>query len=117
MISGFELLSNTLSFLNLPSEAMAAPLVVPALRKHTATVIWAHGLGDTGAGWMPIAENFRRRGKFSEVAFVFPNAPEMPITVNFGMCMPGWYDIVRQRVRLLDGGRSLERTPVADGSL
>ena len=27
-------------------DPMAAPLVVPALRKHTATVIWAHGLGD-----------------------------------------------------------------------
>ena len=26
--------------------ATAAPLVVPALKKHTATVIWAHGLGD-----------------------------------------------------------------------
>ena len=28
-----------------------APLVVPALRRHTATVIFAHGLGDSGAGW------------------------------------------------------------------
>jgi hypothetical protein len=28
-----------------------APLVVPALKKHTATVIVAHGLGDSGAGW------------------------------------------------------------------
>lgn len=27
--------------------AQLAPLVVPALKKHTATVIWAHGLGDT----------------------------------------------------------------------
>ena len=27
-------------------DAMAPPLVIPALRKHTATVIWAHGLGD-----------------------------------------------------------------------
>lgn len=50
---------------------------------------------------MPIAENFRRRGKFSECAFVFPNAPNIPVTVNFGMEMPGWYDIVRPRVRLL----------------
>lgn len=73
--------------------ATAAPLIVPALKKHTATVIWAHGLGDSGAGWMPIAENFRRRGKFSECAFVFPNAPNIPVTVNFGMEMPGWYDI------------------------
>ena len=50
---------------------------------------------------MPIAENFRRRGKFSDCAFVFPNAPSIPVTVNFGMQMPGWYDIVRQRLRLL----------------
>lgn len=28
-----------------------APFIVPALKKHTATVIMAHGLGDTGAGW------------------------------------------------------------------
>ncbi|OOQ85160.1 Acyl-protein thioesterase 1 [Penicillium brasilianum] len=69
------------------------PYVVPALTKHTATVIMAHGLGDSGAGWMALAQNWRRRGKFSEVAFIFPNAPNIPITVNFGMAMPGWYDI------------------------
>ena len=36
-----------------PKFAMAykAPLVVPALKRHTATVIVAHGLGDSGAGW------------------------------------------------------------------
>ncbi|SLM33306.1 acyl-protein thioesterase 1 [Lasallia pustulata] len=74
---------------------MAGPaaLVVPALKKHTATVIMAHGLGDSGAGWVSLAENWRRRGKFEEVAFIFPNAPAIPITVNFGMHMPGWYDI------------------------
>ena len=46
---------------------------------------------------MPLAENWRRRGKFEECKFVFPNAPQIPITVNFGMRMPGWYDIVRDR--------------------
>ena len=30
---------------------------------------------------MPVAENFRRRGKFDEIAFVFPNAASIPITV------------------------------------
>jgi hypothetical protein len=30
---------------------MAKPLIVPALKRHTATVIVAHGLGDSGAGW------------------------------------------------------------------
>ncbi|KAL1965205.1 hypothetical protein VTN77DRAFT_5959 [Rasamsonia byssochlamydoides] len=70
-----------------------APYIVPALKKHTATVIMAHGLGDSGAGWMGLAQNWRRRGKFDEVSFIFPNAPMIPITVNFGMTMPGWYDI------------------------
>ncbi|CAN9471824.1 unnamed protein product [Alternaria alternata] len=70
-----------------------APLVVPALKRHTATVIVAHGLGDSGAGWIFLAENWRRRSKFEEVSFIFPNAPSIPITLNMGMRMPGWYDI------------------------
>jgi len=53
----------------------------------------AHGLGDSGAGWIGLAENWRRRGKFEEVKFIFPNAPNIPITVNMGYSMPGWYDI------------------------
>jgi len=68
-------------------------LIVPALKKQTATVIMAHGLGDSGAGWVSLAENWRRRGKFEDVKFIFPNAPNIPITVNMGMSMPGWYDI------------------------
>ncbi|KAJ5203745.1 Phospholipase/carboxylesterase/thioesterase [Penicillium cinerascens] len=75
--------------------SVRAPYVVPALKKHTATVIMAHGLGDSGAGWMALAQNWRRRGKFEEVTFIFPNAPMIPITVNFGMSMPGWYDITK----------------------
>ncbi|EED15364.1 phospholipase, putative [Talaromyces stipitatus ATCC 10500] len=70
-----------------------APFVVPAIKKHTATVIMAHGLGDSGAGWVGLAQNWRRRNKFEEVSFIFPNAPMIPITVNMGMTMPGWYDI------------------------
>jgi predicted esterase len=73
--------------------AHKAPLVVPALKRHTATVIVSHGLGDSGAGWLFLAENWRRRSKFEEVAFIFPNAPMIPITLNMGMRMPGWYDI------------------------
>ena len=56
-------------------------LIIPAVKKHTATVIMAHGLGDSGAGWVSLAENWRRRQKFDEVKFIFPNAPAIPITV------------------------------------
>ncbi|TVY54883.1 Acyl-protein thioesterase 1 [Lachnellula cervina] len=77
--------------------ATRPPLIVPAVKKHTATVIMAHGLGDSGAGWVSLAENWRRRQKFDEVKFIFPNAASIPISVNFGMQMPGWYDVVRPR--------------------
>lgn len=80
-----------------PTMAGRQAITVPALKKHTATIIMAHGLGDSGAGWVQLAENWRRRGKFEDVKFIFPNAPEIPITINMGMRMPGWYDIVRRR--------------------
>lgn len=49
---------------------------------------------NSGAGWMFLAENWRRRNKFEEVSFIFPSAPSIPITINMGMRMPGWYDIL-----------------------
>ncbi|MCJ1374330.1 hypothetical protein MMC20_005562 [Loxospora ochrophaea] len=73
--------------------ATSKALTVPAIKKQTATIIFAHGLGDSGAGWIGLAQNWRRRGKFEDVGFVFPNAPRIPISVNFGMEMPGWYDV------------------------
>lgn len=42
---------------------------------------------------MFLAETWRDKSKFGETKFVFPNAPTIPITVNMGMRMPGWYDI------------------------
>ena len=41
----------------------------------------SHGLGDSGAGWVSLAQNWRLRQKFDEVKFIFPNAPTIPITV------------------------------------
>ena len=84
---------------------MAGPaaLVIPAVKRHTATIIWAHGLGDTGAGWLPIGENFRRRQKFEEVAFVFPNAPTIPITVVGGSGLPqGFLDAYNRLLEFRD---------------
>ncbi|KAK1656194.1 phospholipase/Carboxylesterase [Colletotrichum phormii] len=80
------------------SVARTAPLVFPAAGKHTATVIFAHGLGDTGHGWASAVENWRRRQRLDEVKFVLPHAPQIPITCNWGMRMTGWFDI-----KVLDG--------------
>ena len=42
---------------------------------------------------MFLAEAWRNKAKFEETKFIFPNAPQIPITGNMGMRMPGWYDI------------------------
>ncbi|KAK5164406.1 acyl-protein thioesterase 1 [Cryomyces antarcticus] len=91
--------------------ASPAALVVPALKRHTSTVIVAHGLGDTGNGWIFLAESWRRKNKFEETAFVFPHAPHIPITLNMGMRMPGWYDILSfDDLNVREDNRGIERS-------
>ncbi|KAL4062862.1 Phospholipase/carboxylesterase/thioesterase [Scleroderma yunnanense] len=67
------------------------PLIVPAEQTHTATVIFVHGLGDTGYGWKPVADMLSRA--MPHVKWILPHAPQQPITANFGMTMPAWFDI------------------------
>ncbi|KAI5867402.1 Phospholipase/carboxylesterase [Durotheca rogersii] len=71
----------------------APPLIFPAAAKHTATVIFVHGLGDSGYGWASAVENWRRRQRLDEVKFVLPHAPRIPVTATDGMSLPAWYDI------------------------
>ncbi|WDK18025.1 phospholipase/Carboxylesterase [Colletotrichum graminicola] len=98
------------------SLARSAPLVFPAAGKHTATVIFAHGLGDTGNGWASAVENWRRRQRLDEVKFVLPHAPQIPITCNWGMRMPGWFDIV-SRNTIFDRHRRQQELSAASSSL
>ncbi|KAG0335586.1 hypothetical protein BG000_007394 [Podila horticola] len=66
-------------------------IVHDAPGKHTATVIFMHGFGDSGAGWAPVGEQISRYAP--HIKMVFPNAPSIPIAINGGMLMPAWYDI------------------------
>ena len=51
-----------------------------------------HGLGDSGHGWSDLGNQLSRL--HPHVKWIFPSAASIPITVNGGMKMPGWYDIV-----------------------
>lgn len=61
------------------------------------SVIWLHGLGADGHDFEPIVAelNFTNKNK---TRFIFPHAPTMAVTVNNGMVMPAWYDIVAPRI-------------------
>jgi predicted esterase len=57
------------------------PIVVEPRGKHTATLIIAHGLGDTGSGWSFLAKHLTLKNKFGHVKFIFPTAPARKITI------------------------------------
>jgi phospholipase/carboxylesterase len=57
-----------------------------------ATVIWLHGLGDSGNGFAPIVPDLKLPDELG-IRFVFPHAPMRPVTINNGMTMRAWYDI------------------------
>lgn len=58
----------------------------------THAIIWLHGLGASANDFPPIVPELGLSSEKS-IRFVFPQAPDRPITVNGGMVMPGWYDI------------------------
>lgn len=55
------------------------------------TVIWLHGLGASGHDFEPVVPEFAF-ARVRPVRFIFPHAPEIPVTINGGMVMPAWYD-------------------------
>ncbi|PWG63412.1 alpha/beta hydrolase [Spiribacter halobius] len=59
----------------------------------SASVIWLHGLGADGHDFEPIVPELQLPAG-AAVRFVFPHAPVRPVTLNGGMAMRAWYDII-----------------------
>ena len=67
-------------------------VIIEPQSSHKATVIWLHGLGDSGDGFAPIVPELNLPAELG-VKFIFPHAPIQPVTINGGMAMRSWYDI------------------------
>ncbi len=61
------------------------------------TVIWLHGLGADGHDFEPIVPELVDP-RWPALRFVFPHAPVRPVTINGGMPMRAWYDIVGMEI-------------------
>jgi phospholipase/carboxylesterase len=57
-----------------------------------SAVIWLHGLGADGHDFLPIVEELALAPH--QVRFVFPHAPVRPVTLNGGLPMRAWFDVV-----------------------
>jgi len=57
------------------------------------SVIWLHGLGADGHDFEAIVPELGVADQLS-LRFVFPHAPMRPVTINGGVTMRAWYDIL-----------------------
>lgn len=68
------------------------PLIIESTStKAVATLIFLHGLGDTGKGWEGAIKYLA--STLPHFRFVLPTAPTRPVTLNNHFSMPAWYDL------------------------
>ena len=63
--------------------------IPPAAFPEEGCVIWLHGLGASGDDFVPVVPHLN----LPHVRFIFPHAPQSPVTINNGWVMRSWYDI------------------------
>ncbi|WP_028584839.1 alpha/beta hydrolase [Desulfogranum mediterraneum] len=76
--------------------------LLPAIELEThpnpdAAVIWLHGLGADGNDFAPIIPELQLPPEL-KIRFIFPHAPQIPVTVNGGYVMPAWFDILQMDI-------------------
>jgi len=72
------------------------------------SVIWLHGLGADGHDFEPIVPQLGLGGQLG-LRFVFPHAPMRPVTINGGMTMRAWFDVLT-----LDRGGPQDETGIRE---
>jgi phospholipase/carboxylesterase len=60
-------------------------------------ILWLHGLGADGNDFKPIVPELVDRA-WPPLRFVFPHAPVRAVTINGGMRMRAWYDILAPQI-------------------
>ncbi|KPM08510.1 acyl-protein thioesterase 1-like protein [Sarcoptes scabiei] len=68
---------------------MSRNVVISATGKQTASIIFLHGLGDTGNGWASVINSM----KPAHAKLICPTANTIPVTLNSGFPMPSWFDL------------------------
>lgn len=59
-------------------------------QSHEFTLFWLHGLGDIPSSWKEGTNSFN----LERTKIILPAAPIIPVTLNGGMQMPAWFDII-----------------------
>lgn len=68
-------------------------LIIEPSQPADACVIWLHGLGADRYDFVPVVQALELPADHG-LRFIFPQAPTRPVTINGGMPMPCWFDIL-----------------------
>jgi phospholipase/carboxylesterase len=109
----------TLYAMNTPESATdsaAAANTLPALEtvelctgpNPSASIIWLHGLGADGHDFEALVPHLAWP-EAPDIRFIFPHAPVRPVTLNGGMPMRAWYDILS-----IDSGRGHDQRGIME---
>lgn len=89
---------------------MLEPLIINPPADVDSAVIWLHGLGADRTDFQPVADILQRQA-LPHTRFILPQAPNRPVTMNMGMRMPSWYDIVN-----LSSPRQINQTELEESA-
>jgi phospholipase/carboxylesterase len=93
-----------------PKMALTETVEIDTDGAPDGSVIWLHGLGADGHDFEPVVPELSLRGE-ARLRFVFPHAPIRPVTINGGMSMRAWYDILS-----LDRGAPQDESGIRESS-
>jgi len=68
------------------------------MAEHRYSIIWLHGLGADGHDFEGIVPELRLK-EHRQTHYIFPDAPIQPVTINGGMKMRAWYDILEMSLQ------------------
>jgi predicted esterase len=70
---------------------------------HAGALIFLHGLGDTPSGWSSLQRQLPLlEPRLANIRYVFPHAPTIPLSINGGMRMTGWFDLYEWPISIGD---------------
>lgn len=82
----------------------------------TGCVIWLHGLGADGYDFVPIVKELEQLG-LPPTRFLFPHAPQIPVSINGGYVMRAWYDIRNVDLQRQEDEQGIRQSQAAIESL
>jgi phospholipase/carboxylesterase len=98
------------------AQVLLETVEVETGRNPTASILWMHGLGADGHDFEPAVPHLA--DQFAQpVRFVFPHAPSRPVTINGGMRMRAWYDILGFESHVQQDEEGLRASAAAIGAL